>query len=215
MLRTEAEAVLELWLVRHGETEWNRTRRVQGSSDVPLNAAGVEQAEALARRIGTESFDAVYTSDLVRAARTAELVFPGADLTLDPRLREIDLGAFEGRVWGEVSEEEQVQFAVWFMGPYDQRVPGGESSDDVRARLRDWLDSLPKAGRVIAFSHGGTIGTLLQLVTGRPATRTWNEPGGWGFRLANTSISKLYVSASYVTLETIGDAAHLEPRATI
>ena len=201
---------LELWLVRHGETEWNRTRRVQGDTDVPLNALGLRQAEALAKRIGHERFDTVYTSDLQRAAVTAATVFPDTELCRDARLREINLGTFEGRVWQDIPEDEQAQFVVWFNGPYDQPVPGGESSDDLQTRVGEWVESLPKTGRVIAFAHGGTISAILQLFTGRPAPRKRGEPGGWGFRLENTSISKLRISATYTSVEVVNDAAHLE-----
>lgn len=201
---------LELWLVRHGETEWNRRGLVQGDSDVPLNDLGVRQAQALAGRIGHEMFDAVYASDLSRARKTAEITFPDANLILDARLREINLGVFEGRVWADISEGERAQVAVWLMGPYDQKVPGGESSDDLRARILDWLKSLPEQGRIIAFAHGGTIAAILQTFTGRPRPRTWDEPGGWGFRLKNTSICKLHISETFTSLEVVNDAVHLE-----
>lgn len=206
----DAKPYLELWLVRHGETDWNKNGRVQGDTDVPLNALGIRQAEALAKRIGHEVFNTVYASDLSRAAKTAETVFPNADIRYDPRLREIDLGEYEGRVWKDIPEDEQPQVAVWLSGPYDKKVPGGESSDDLRDRVADWLASLPKGGRVIAFAHGGTIAAILQLFTGRPEPRGWNEPGGWGFRLNNTSICKLHVSEAFTSLEVINDAAHLE-----
>ena len=204
------EKTLELWLIRHGETEWNRARRIQGDSDIPLNELGVRQAEALAARIGQETFDAVYTSDLQRAVKTAEITFPDQDLEKDARLREINLGNFEGKVWADIPEDEQAQFTVWFNGPYDQKVPGGESSDDLQNRVRDWLSSLPKTGRVIAFAHGGTISAILQSFTGRPPPRGWGEPGGWGFRLENTSITKLRISETFTSLEVINDSAHLE-----
>ena len=201
--------VLELWLVRHGETEWNRTSRVQGDTDVPLNDTGLRQAEALAERIGGEAFDRIYASDLQRAAKTAETVFPGQDVQLDRRLREINLGDFEGKVWRDVPEDEQAQFAVWFNGPYNQPVPGGESSDDLRERVAAWVEDLPKEGRVIAFAHGGTIGAILHLFTGRPVPRERGESGGWGFRLENTSICRLSLSTTYTTLDVVNDHAHL------
>ena len=202
--------VLDLWLIRHGETAWNASQRVQGNSDVPLNETGVQQAKALAKRIGHKSFDAVYASDLSRAYHTAELCFPTASIRADKRIREIHLGDFEGRIWPDFTEDEREQASVWFMGPYDQRVPGGESSDDLRSRAKAWLADLPQSGRVIAFAHGGTIATILHLFVGRPKPRTWDDSGGWGFRLKNTSISRLFLSEQYTTVETINDYAHLE-----
>ena len=205
-----AEDALDLWLIRHGETDWNRTHRVQGDTDVPLNMLGLRQAKALAQRISHERFDLIYTSDLQRAAVTAEIVFPNEKICSDARLREINLGVLEGKVWQDIPEDEQAQFVVWFIGPYDRPVPGGESSDDLRNRVAGWLQGLPKTGRVIAFAHGGTISAILQLFTGRPAPRTHGEPGGWGFRLENTSISKLRMTETFTSLEVVNDAAHLE-----
>ena len=204
------EDILDLWLVRHGETDWNRRGLIQGDSDIPLNGLGIRQAQALAHRIGHETFDTVYASDLFRAHKTAEITFPDADIILDSRLREINLGDFEGQVWADLPKSERSQIAVWLMGPYDQKVPGGESSDDLRARVSSWLNDLPKTGRVIAFAHGGTIAAILQVFTGRPQAKRWDEPGGWGFRLKNTSICKLHISESFTSLEVINDAVHLE-----
>ena len=203
------EDVLDLWLVRHGETDWNATKRVQGHSDVPLNALGERQARALAERLKGVEFDQVYASDLSRACRTAQLCFPAATIHKDNRLREIHLGNFEGRDWTTFDESEQQQASVWFAGPYDVRVPGGESSDDLLTRSRAWLSSLPSSGRVIAFAHGGIIATILYSFTGRPEPRKFGEPLGWGFRLRNTSISRLHLSRSFATLETVNDYAHL------
>lgn len=202
--------VLEVWLVRHGETQWNREHRMQGDSDIPLNALGLKQAQQLAKRIGHMTFDAYYSSDLDRALTTGRTVFPDRDIQTDARLREINLGVFEGRAWPEIPEDEQAQLLVWLMGPYDQKVPGGESSDDLRARVMSWLQSLPASGRVIAFAHGGTIASILQVITGRPEPRTFNDKGGWGFRLGNTSISKLLISETFTTVDTVNDTAHLD-----
>ena len=204
------EAVLDLWLVRHGETEFNRTRRVQGKSDVPLNETGVRQAEVLAGRLKSLSFDEIHSSDLSRAYQTAKVCFPEANVKKDKRLREINLGIFEGRDWTTFDKEEQLQAGVWFMGPYDVPVPGGESSDDLQRRGKAWLAGLPREGRIIAFAHGGIIASLLYGFTGRPEPRHFGEPGGWGFQLKNTSISRLHISKSFATLETVNDYAHLE-----
>jgi broad specificity phosphatase PhoE len=196
--------MLELWLVRHGETVWNRERRIQGHSDVPLSDLGVAQAERLAARLAGRCFDAVYASDLQRAFQTAQVALPDQELRLDARLREINLGRFEGKVWADIPAEEQPLLLQWYRGPFDARVPEGESNDDLYARVQAWLADLPKAGRVIAFTHGGTIGSILYTVTGRP------PEGTWSFRLENTSITKLLIGRDHTTVQTVNDAAHLE-----
>ena len=75
-----SEKVLELWLIRHGETDWNRERRIQGQRQNPLSALGIKQARRLGLRLEAETFDKVYSSDLKRALQTAQLAVPDADI---------------------------------------------------------------------------------------------------------------------------------------
>ncbi len=201
---------LELWLIRHGETDSNRERKIQGHSDVPLNSLGLEQAKKLAKRISKHKFDKIYSSDLQRALVTAKIVFPEQEIILDKRLREINLGDYEGRHYDKFSDEETAVVKVWFAGPFDQRVPGGESNDDMRKRALEWLESLPKSGKVIAFAHGGIIASIIQTITGRPTPvpGSFNIP--WSLRLDNTSISKIFIKPKSIILSVVNDSAHLE-----
>ena len=194
---------LELWLVRHGETDWNKEARIQGFSDIPLNPYGLRQAEALKTRIGHEVFDYVYSSDLSRARQTAMTCYPEIEPVLDERLREINLGQLEGRIRHELSAEEQQQLN-WRVAPFERKIPQGESHYDLHQRVSSWLNSLPESGRVIAFSHGGTISAILHSFTGRSAS------GDWGFRLKNTSISKVVITEGFTLMDTVNDAVHLE-----
>lgn len=109
----------------------------------------------------------------------------------------------------DVPAEELPELRSWIMGPYDLRIGGGESSDDLSARVRSWLGGLPSSGRVAAFSHGGTIGTILHSFIGRPPLLP-GESVGWSFRLGNTSISRVLISPSFVTLLNVNDTAHLD-----
>ncbi|MGL4608675.1 MAG: histidine phosphatase family protein [Trueperaceae bacterium] len=202
--------MLELYLIRHGKSTWNETGRIQGQTDVPLSEEGLRQAEALAQRLKTWSFDAVYSSDLKRASQTAQIALPNVNIHFDVRLREIHLGDFQGRTWFEMTDAERDVFSVQYAGPYHQKVPGGESNDDLRDRALSWLASLPNEGRAVAFSHGGFISSALYTIVGRPEVKHWNEPGGWGFHLKNTSISKLLLSSDFKSIECVGDIAHLE-----
>ncbi len=201
---------LELWLVRHGETDSNKKRRIQGHSDVALNALGLEQAKKLAKRIGHLEFDEIYSSDLNRALTTAKTVYPNKEISLDKRLREINLGDYEGRYYDQFSDEETALVKVWFAGPFDQKVPGGESNDDLRNRAKDWLASLPKSAKVIAFAHGGIIASILQTVVGRPTPTPGSIAIPWSFRLGNTSISKIFIKEDSIILSVVNDTAHLE-----
>jgi len=201
---------LELWMIRHGETDANKNRRIQGQSDVPLNELGKEQAAKLAKRIGRLEFDRVYSSDLSRALVTAEICFPDAEIILDKRLREINLGDYEGRYYDKFTDEETAVVKVWFAGPFDQKVPGGESNDDMYNRAKDWLAGLPKSGKIIAFSHGGFIASLLQTIVGRPKPVPGSSNISWSFRLGNTGISKLFIKEGSTIISVVNDTAHLE-----
>ena len=196
--------MLELWLIRHGETDWNAQGRIQGAADVPLNALGLRQAALLRERLVGQRFDAVYASDLARARVTAETALPGADLRLDPRLRELAYGVLEGKSWRTMSEEESAIAAHWHEDPYTRRVPGGESYGDLTARIEAFRAELPERGRVVAFSHGGTIRSALYAVVGRP------NGVAWRVAIGNTAITRLRFDPRGVTVLSVNDEAHLE-----
>lgn len=139
-----------VWLVRHGETEWNAAGRFQGWTDVPLNATGRSQAEALAKVLEDESFDGVWSSDLERAVETARIAL--AEPTEDRRLRELDFGDIEGALWDQLDPE--IRAALKDFDVFES--PGGESAAGFIDRVFGFLDGLP-TGRHIVFAHGGVI----------------------------------------------------------
>ena len=196
--------MLELWLVRHGVTDWNLAERIQGWSDPPLNAAGRVQAERLAPRLADVAFDRVVSSDLGRARATAALALPGAHVELDPRLRELDYGTFDGATWADLATGELAEpAALWRADRQRRRTPGGESFDDLAVRFAAFRADLPATGRVIAFAHSGTINTALHGVLGHPEGR------GWRLQIANTGITVLRFGAERTTIVTLNDHAHL------
>ena len=196
--------MLELWLVRHGVTDWNVAERIQGWSDPPLNAAGRAQAERLAPRLEGVAFDQVIASDLERARTTAALALPGAEVRLDPRLRELNYGVFDGATWADLATGALAEAAAhWRVDRQRRRTPGGESFDDLAVRVAAFRADLPAAGRVIAFAHSGTVNTALYGVLGHPEGR------GWRLEIANTGISVLRFGAERTTIVTVNDHAHL------
>ena len=144
----------QLWLVRHGETPASKGRTLAGWADVPLTEHGEAQAGALRPVLEGERFDGVWCSDLRRAVRSAGLAFAG-EARPDARLREMSFGALEGVPW-ETLEERWQQALVRFEG---FEPPGGETFDDLRARVLSFVDSLP-AGRHLVFTHGGVLRLL-------------------------------------------------------
>lgn len=196
--------MLELWLVRHGVTDWNLAERIQGWSDPPLNAAGRAQAERLASRLTGIAFDRVVASDLDRARTTAALALPGARVELDARLRELNYGAFDGARWADLATGALAEAAAhWRADRQRRRTPGGESFDDLAERVRAFRADLPEAGRAIAFAHSGTINTALHGVLGHPEGR------GWRLQIANTGITVLRFDDGRTTIVTVNDHAHL------
>lgn len=146
-----------LLIARHGETEWNREERYQGHADPPLNETGRAQAEELATKLEGEPIDAVYSSDLSRAAETAEIV--GARLGLpvehEPGLREIDVGSWQGLT------KAQIDGRPWDGETYEHH------SKRVLTALRGIEAGHPQ-GRVLVVSHGGSLRRVQQAVLGEP-----------------------------------------------
>ncbi len=164
---TNALRPFRIHLIRHGETEWNRDGRWQGHADVPLNAAGRDQAARLARRLADDGirFDRLYASDLRRAWETAAEI--GAVFGLRPlpvtALREIDLGVWSGKTRAEIVTAFPEE---WARVQKEEDIPrgGGETYSALLQRVVAWLEEAARtnAGRsVCAVTHGGCIRAAL------------------------------------------------------
>jgi probable phosphoglycerate mutase len=157
---------MTLWLVRHGATEWSESGRLCGWSDVPLSPVGEDQARSLRGELASEQFAGVWASDLVRASRFATLA--GRPALTDRRLRELDFGQIDGLTWEECDpmiREGLIRFDGFV-------APGGESVDELRARVMGFLHGLGP-GRHLIFTHGGVI----KLVTREMGDPAHLEPG--------------------------------------
>lgn len=154
----------ELWLVRHGETEWSRDGRHTSTTDLDLTDKGVEVATALASRLAGPSFDQVLTSPRLRARRTASLAgFPEAEV--DEDLAEWAYGDYEGITTAEIRETVP-EWTVW-----THASPGGESPAQVGARLDRVVERAQQVhGRTLVFAHGHSLRVLAARWLGLPAT---------------------------------------------
>lgn len=149
-------------LVRHGQTEWNALGRIQGQTDIPLNEQGMKQAEALAERLlkdGQQQWDAVVSSDLQRAYKTAEIIADKLGIPLlppDVRLRERYFGEIEGTTEAERLER-------WGANWHTDEGVGRETDEAVRERGGDFLLQLPygPADRVLVVTHGSFLAQLM------------------------------------------------------
>jgi probable phosphoglycerate mutase len=161
--------VTQLLIVRHGETDWNRDRRFQGHADPPLNDAGREQARALAEELAGERIDFVYTSDLVRAHETAEIVAArlGADVVARSELREIDVGDWEGLTWPEIEERHPEGARSWHEHGHGWK--SGETYDQLGERIIAALRRIAAdhpAQNVLVVGHGGTVRAIRAFIEG-------------------------------------------------
>ncbi|HEU0295522.1 MAG TPA: histidine phosphatase family protein [Anaerolineales bacterium] len=154
-------AMADFWLVRHGQTDWNRAGRWQGQtlSAPPLNDTGRAQALAVCDQLMGLEFSAIYSSDLLRSRQTAELIAEGLRLpiVLEPRLREMNLGAWEGRLSEEIEAEYSRELVERGCDPLNMRAPQGESPRDVAERVIPALAEIAAKHReksVLIISHG-------------------------------------------------------------
>jgi broad specificity phosphatase PhoE len=192
------KAEQNLWLVRHGETEWARLGRHTGRTDVPLTETGREQAGTLGRRLGLHAFDLVLTSPLARAAETAALAGFGDAAIVDADLREWDYGALEGRLTADI----QVDYPDWsiWTGPW----PEGETVEQVGARAdRVIARARTVDGDVLIFAHGHLLRVL--------AARWLKLPPASGalFALETASVSILGWERENTVIETWNEASDI------
>jgi broad specificity phosphatase PhoE len=148
-------ALHEVWLIRHGETEWSRSGQHTGRTDIPLTEHGREQARALAPRLATQTFDAVWSSPKTRAIETCELAGLGATRITVPELHEWDYGIYEGRTTHDIRASAP-DWSVWH-----SPVPEGEGLAQVQTRAEGVVARLlASGGRVAIFSHAHFLRAL-------------------------------------------------------
>jgi probable phosphoglycerate mutase len=153
-------------VLRHASTEWNVERRLQGTTDTPLNAAGEADARTWRLPSPADGWTRL-SSPLQRARRTAELLQPSASVTVESALREMSFGTWEGQTIGELRESVGAAFIAAENKGLDFQPPGGESPRAAMARIGRWTTSIAVSGQsVVAVSHKATIRALLALATG-------------------------------------------------
>jgi probable phosphoglycerate mutase len=191
------ESERQLWLVRHGETEWARLRRHTGRTDIPLTDVGRDQARALGERLAGRTFARIATSPLSRAADTATLAGVGGAVA-DDDLMEWDYGDLEGRTSPDIRKE----FSGWsiWRGPW----PAGETLDDVARRadrvLARWFTS-DLDGDVLIFGHGHMLRVLAARWLGLPPA------SGSMFALSTATVSVLGWDRAYPVIEVWNEGA--------
>jgi probable phosphoglycerate mutase len=197
-------------LIRHGETEWNRIRRFQGRSDLPLNQKGRDQGHALALVLKDEPLAAIYSSPLVRAMETARLIknfHPSVPLFEDEGLVEMNFGEFEGmeaKLWAE----EYPDFRkLWQETPASVTMPGGESLQEVQTRAIDTLERItklyPPESTLLVSSHNFVNLTILCYALKVPLDR-FRE-----VRQETATLNVLYKQGHRLLAKVVNEHSHL------
>lgn len=204
----------EFILIRHGETEWNATGRIQGHRSVPLNARGLQQAHAVALRLKSESFDALYSSDLSRAVQTAEAIVQqtGHAIHTDPRLREWDLGVLSGLTRTDAEKQYPNAYAIYRDSRIHDPVPDGESIFDRYRRMTTCLEDLAAIypnKRLVVVTHGGPLGDCYYRAMNKPLHLPRD------FELYNAGLNLFAIQDGIWTLNTWGDIEHLKQIGTL
>lgn len=205
-----------LYIVRHGLTDWNQQQRMQGQTDVPLNAEGREQAKRIAARLAALSAppQVIWSSDLGRARETAEAIAAPLNLPVhtSPLLREMMLGDWEGLNLQEiVARGDGELFQRYRQAPDEQRPPNGETLQEGwnrMMRVRDAIRATHPTGQIAIVGHGGTLRALLCDALNAPV------PSMIRFTLANASLSLIEENLTEPTrlsrLLLVNDTCHLE-----
>ena len=174
--------MIDLWLIRHGQTDWNLAGRWQGQAvDAPgLNAAGRTQALALHAQLPHLRFAAIYSSDLLRARQTAEVIADSLNLTVtfEPRLREINLGLWEGMLSEDIAAQYPHELSERSNNPLHSHAPQGESVVDVAERVRAFVIDVVAThsdGPVLIVAHGITLAIIICLAQGFPLTQVYEH----------------------------------------
>jgi broad specificity phosphatase PhoE len=193
-----AAAKHEVWLFRHGETEWSRSGQHTGRTDLPLTDSGRQRAEGLGRHLAGRPFALVLSSPLVRALDTCRLAGYGDQVQVTDDLREWDYGAYEGRRTVDI-RKERPGWLLWKDG-----VPGGETAEQVGARAEAVLARAVAAdGDVALFSHGHML---------RVVGACWlglGPVGGQLFALGTAALCRLGYEHDYRVIHVWNQDSHL------
>lgn len=203
----------EILIIRHGQTDWNVSKRLQGHSDIPLNEKGREQAMALAEALRHEKLAAIFSSDLQRAMETAQAIaqLHNLPVTPDAAFRERSYGVFEGLSREEIKIRYPESHAAWYAADPDHVFPPGDRpAESMRTFHNRVVDALyriarPYAGRkIVLIAHFGILEAAYRVAYRTPIEVRNRVP------ILNTSINRFLVSDGTIELLKWGDDQHLE-----
>ena len=205
---------MNIYLVRHGETNWNSLRKYQGRTDIELNDKGIKEAHLVGRKLEDYGIECIYSSTLKRAMKTAEIInsYVNTDeITTTEEIIELNLGEWEGKTWDEIQEEYKDFLSTWMANKLKVKIPGGESYGDAEIRGINFLRNLVNScsfENVVVVSHGALIAAVLCSILSIDANHEGN------FRVDNCSLNHIYYDRKEekFTVVTLNDISHLRKK---
>lgn len=201
---------MEIYIIRHGETNWNVEGKIQGQTNSSLTQKGIDQARLTAEKLKNIFFTAMYSSDLERARKTAEMLasrHSRLEINEDVRLRERKFGYLEGIGHEEFKTNHPDIYAKFRSNDPEYRIPEGESKNDLARRATDFFNDLVKRHAkdetMLVVTHGGIIDVFVRFILGIPYGSTRN------FSLRNAAINIVQYNDNDWRLITLGDISHL------
>lgn len=196
---------MRLFLVRHGETDYNKQKRYQGRIDTALNKTGLRQAKALQRRLSTEEIYKIYTSRLMRAKDTSRIIALGRNIEVISleSLAEMDFGGFEGLTYEEII----ARHPRWRPDSFDFTACGGESLEHLARRMGIFIEEIgrnPAGSNIMVVGHAGCLRVLVCLLLGI-GIENW-----WRFALDPASLTIMDSVAEAPVLIRLNDVSHLK-----
>lgn len=199
---------IQIVLIRHGETESNLSKKIQGQSDSGLSPKGVKQAGLVGQKLNHYNLDALYTSSLGRAKHTAKIIseHTNVPITEDQRLVEISFGDFEGLGWQQVESENPDFYKKWYHHHDHVKAPRGETRREALSRFMSCLNEIAQhhvGKKVAVVTHGGILATFFSFVLRIPQ----------GVRpsclVENTGVNIVILKDGHWIIKTWGDLSHL------
>jgi broad specificity phosphatase PhoE len=201
--------MIKLYVTRHGETEWNLEKRMQGWKDSPLTQKGVQNARQLGYRLQDIHFNTVYSSPSNRALQTAQtIVGKTEEIRIDDDLREIGMGDWEGQKQEDIQADYPEAFHSFWNTPHLFESSNGETFEQLQDRVVKFLEKiqLHQGETVLVVTHTVFIKSLLAYCKGLPISKLWDPP-----YIYDTSLTVLEWSEE-LTIVLEGDIGHLEEK---
>lgn len=200
--------MIEVVLVRHGETEWNASETFRGRADVGLNENGMQQAEALGAYLAREKIDIIYSGPLRRAVDTAKSIAEKQNLEVNivDNLTDFDYGSWQGVTRKEVEKDYPELYRDWLDTPEQVRIPGGESLEDVRSRAEPFIeDAVMRCGegKIVFVTHRVVIKVVVCALLGLDISHFWN------IRIDTCGLTRFAIGDGRLVLTTHNDTSFL------